>query len=61
MLLSLGRVLERQRANEQEKMLPKELNHRVGNTLAVIQSMFRRSASTLKALTTWKVPSAAAL
>jgi two-component sensor histidine kinase/integral membrane sensor domain MASE1 len=40
----LGRVLERQRANEQQKMLLKELNHRVGNTLAVIQSMFRRSA-----------------
>jgi two-component sensor histidine kinase/integral membrane sensor domain MASE1 len=40
----LGRVLERQRANEQQKILLKELNHRVGNTLAVIQSMFRRSA-----------------
>jgi two-component sensor histidine kinase/integral membrane sensor domain MASE1 len=40
----LGRVLERQRADEQQKMLLKELNHRVGNTLAVIQSMFRRSA-----------------
>jgi two-component sensor histidine kinase/integral membrane sensor domain MASE1 len=40
----LGRVLERQRANEQQKMLLRELNHRVGNTLAVIQSMFRRSA-----------------
>lgn len=40
----LGRVLERQRANEQQMMLLKELNHRVGNTLAVIQSMFRRSA-----------------
>jgi two-component sensor histidine kinase len=40
----LGRVLERQRATEQQKMLLKELNHRVGNILAVIQSMFRRSA-----------------
>ena len=40
----LGRVLERQRANEQQKILLRELNHRVGNTLAVIQSIFRRSA-----------------
>jgi two-component sensor histidine kinase/integral membrane sensor domain MASE1 len=40
----LGRVLERQRANEQQNILLRELNHRVGNTLAVIQSMFRRSA-----------------
>lgn len=40
----LGRVLERQRANEQQSVLLRELNHRVGNTLAVIQSMFRRSA-----------------
>jgi len=39
----LGRVLERQRANEQQQLLLKELSHRVGNTLAVIQSMFRRS------------------
>jgi two-component sensor histidine kinase len=46
----LGRVLERQRANEQEKMLLKELNHRVGNTLAVIQSMFRRSAQHAKSI-----------
>jgi two-component sensor histidine kinase len=39
----LGRVLERQRANEQQQVLLRELSHRVGNTLAVIQSMFRRS------------------
>ena len=39
----LGRVLERQRANEQQQLLLKELSHRVGNTLAVTQSMFRRS------------------
>lgn len=40
----LGRVLERQRANEQREVLLRELSHRVGNTLAVIQSIFRRSA-----------------
>jgi len=39
----LGRVLERQRANEQQQLLLKELSHRVGNTLAVTRSMFRRS------------------
>lgn len=39
----LGRVLERQRANEQQQLLVRELTHRVGNTLAVIQSIFRRS------------------
>jgi integral membrane sensor domain MASE1/two-component sensor histidine kinase len=39
----LGRVLERKRATEQQQLLVKELTHRVGNTLAVIQSIFRRS------------------
>jgi two-component sensor histidine kinase/integral membrane sensor domain MASE1 len=39
----LGRVLERKRAAEQQQLLVKELTHRVGNTLAVIQSIFRRS------------------
>jgi two-component sensor histidine kinase len=39
----LGRVLERKRANEQQQLLVKELTHRVGNNLAVIQSIFRRS------------------
>jgi len=33
----LGRVLERQRANEQQQLLLKELSHRVGNTLPVTQ------------------------
>jgi two-component sensor histidine kinase/integral membrane sensor domain MASE1 len=39
----LGRVLERQRAHEQQSFLLRELSHRVGNSLAVLQSVFRRS------------------
>jgi two-component sensor histidine kinase len=51
----LGRVLERQRAHEQQQILLKELSHRVGNALAIIQSMFRRSiqhAANMQALET---------
>ena len=40
----LGRVLERQRAQEAQELLVRELSHRVGNTLAVLQSVFRMSA-----------------
>jgi two-component sensor histidine kinase len=36
-------VAERQRAQDQEHVLLRELSHRVGNTLAVLQSIFRRS------------------
>jgi two-component sensor histidine kinase len=36
-------VAERQRAQDQERLLLRELSHRVGNTLAVLQSIFRRS------------------
>jgi two-component sensor histidine kinase len=36
-------VAERQRAQDQEHLLLRELSHRVGNTLAVLQSIFRRS------------------
>jgi two-component sensor histidine kinase len=36
-------IAERQRAQDQEHLLLRELNHRVGNTLAVLQSIFRRS------------------
>jgi two-component system CheB/CheR fusion protein len=49
----LGRVLERQRAQEQQSLLLRELSHRVGNSLAVLQSVFRRSiqyATTLQDL-----------
>ena len=46
----LGRVLERQRANEQQKILLRELSHRVGNTLAVMQSIFRRSVRHAKSM-----------
>lgn len=41
----LGRVLERRLANEQRDVLMGELSHRIGNTLAVIQSVFLRSAA----------------
>lgn len=40
----LGRVLERQRALDHQNMLASELDHRVGNSLAVIASVFRRTA-----------------
>ena len=46
-------VAERQRARDQERLLLSELSHRVGNTLAVLQSVFRRSvqhASSMKEL-----------
>ncbi len=46
-------VAEQQRARDQEHLLLSELSHRVGNTLAVLQSVFRRSvqhASSMKEL-----------
>ena len=40
----LGRVLERQDAQEHQQLLMRELDHRVANSLAVIRSVFRRTA-----------------
>jgi two-component sensor histidine kinase/integral membrane sensor domain MASE1 len=37
-------LAERQRVQDQQQLLLRELSHRVGNTLAVLQSVFRRSA-----------------
>jgi two-component sensor histidine kinase len=37
-------LAERQRVQEQQQLLLRELSHRVGNTLAVLHSVFRRSA-----------------
>jgi PAS domain S-box-containing protein len=49
----VGRVLERERAEEHQRLLLNELNHRVKNTLAVIQSIaqqtFRGDAATAQA------------
>lgn len=41
----LGRVLERQRSLEQQKILLRELNHRIGNTLAIVGAIFRRTVA----------------
>lgn len=41
----LGRVLERQRSQEQQQMLLHELSHRVGNSMAVVRSIFRMSST----------------
>ena len=38
-------LAERQRVQEQQQLLLRELSHRVGNTLAVLHSVFRRSAN----------------
>lgn len=46
----LGRVLERQRAQEQQELLLHELSHRIGNTLAVLRSVFAMSASHAQSL-----------
>jgi len=40
----LGRVLERQRALEHQQLLMRELDHRVSNSMAVVASLFRRTA-----------------
>ena len=39
----VGRVLERKRREEHQRLMTKELNHRVRNTLAVVQSIARQS------------------
>lgn len=41
----LGRVLERHRAQEHRQLLLKELSHRIGNTLAIVNAVFRLSAT----------------
>ena len=47
-------VAERQRAQDQERLLLRELSHRVGNTLAVLQSIFRGRCAMPGAWRTWK-------
>lgn len=39
----VGRVLERKRTEEHQRLMTKELNHRVRNTLAIVQSVARQS------------------
>jgi len=39
----VGRVLERKRTEEHQRLMTKELNHRVRNTLAVVQSVASQS------------------
>lgn len=41
----LGRVLERRQAAEQQKILMRELNHRIGNMLAITAAIFRRTVA----------------
>ena len=41
----LGRVLERRRAAEQQKLVVRELNHRIGNMLTITGAIFRRTAA----------------
>ncbi|HUF55029.1 MAG TPA: PAS domain S-box protein [Thermohalobaculum sp.] len=41
----LGRVLERRQALEQQKILMRELNHRIGNMLAITGAIFRRTVA----------------
>ena len=54
----VGRVLERKRTEEHQRLLLNELNHRVKNTLAVIQSIasqtFRGDAATPEARTAFE-------
>ena len=42
----LGRVLERRQAAEQQKLVVRELNHRIGNMLTITGAIFRRTAAT---------------